>query len=155
MIERKEIENEKTILVGTVKPGDTNELIIEHLNELELLAETAGAEVVGKITQKITKINSATFIGKGKANQIINQAKELKANLIIFDDELSPAQIKNYYNFSKKVKILDRSGLILDIFRKQSTLLHSHNRERKQNTCEINVDNVEVVDNIKMNKIKL
>jgi len=120
MIERKEISNEKTILIGTIKPGETAELIKEYLSELELLAETAGAEVVGTITQKISRINSATFIGKGKAKQIINQAKELNVNLMIFDDELSPAQIKNYHNLSDKIKVLDRSGLILDIFRKHA-----------------------------------
>ena len=100
MIEKKEIANEKTILIGTIKPGETEKLIQEHLSELELLAETAGAEVIGKITQRISRINSATFIGKGKAKQIINQAIELDAKLIIFDDELSPAQIKNYHNLS-------------------------------------------------------
>ena len=120
MIEKKEIANEKTILIGTIKPGETDELIHEHLGELELLAETAGAEVIGKITQRISKINSATFIGKGKSMQIINQAIELNAKLIIFDDELSPAQIKNYHNLSDKIKVLDRSGLILDIFRKHA-----------------------------------
>ena len=120
MIERKEISNEKTILIGTIKPGETAELIKEYLSELELLAETAGAEVVGTITQKISRINSATFIGKGKAKQIINQAEELNVNLMIFDDELSPAQIKNYHNLSDKIKVLDRSGLILDIFRKHA-----------------------------------
>ena len=120
MIERKEIANEKTILIGTIKPGETEKLIQEHLSELELLAETAGAEVIGKITQRISRINSATFIGKGKAKQIINQAIELDAKLIIFDDELSPAQIKNYHNLSDKIKVLDRSGLILDIFRKHA-----------------------------------
>ena len=120
MIERKEIANEKTILIGTIKPGETDKLIQEHLSELELLAETAGAEVIGKITQRISRINSATFIGKGKAKQIINQAIELDAKLIIFDDELSPAQIKNYHNLSDKIKVLDRSGLILDIFRKHA-----------------------------------
>ena len=120
MIERREISNEKTILIGTIKPGETAELIKEYLSELELLAETAGAEVVGTITQKISRINSATFIGKGKAKQIINQAKELNVNLMIFDDELSPAQIKNYHNLSDKIKVLDRSGLILDIFRKHA-----------------------------------
>ena len=120
MIEKKEIANEKTILIGTIKPGETDKLIQEHLSELELLAETAGAEVIGKITQRISKINSATFIGKGKSIQIINQAIELNAKLIIFDDELSPAQIKNYHNLSDKIKVLDRSGLILDIFRKHA-----------------------------------
>ena len=120
MIERKEILNERTIIIGVIKPGDTDETINEHLDELELLAQTAGAEVVGRITQKISKINSATFIGKGKANQIIVQAKELEVKLIIFDDELSPGQIKNYHNLSDKIKVLDRSGLILDIFRKHA-----------------------------------
>lgn len=120
MIERKEILNERTIIIGVIKPGDTEEIINEHLDELELLAQTAGAEVVGRITQKISKINSATFIGKGKADQIIAQAKELEVKLIIFDDELSPGQIKNYHNLSDKIKVLDRSGLILDIFRKHA-----------------------------------
>ena len=120
MIERKEILNERTIIIGVIKPGDTDETINEHLDELELLAQTAGAEVVGRITQKISKINSATFIGKGKADQIIAQAEELEVKLIIFDDELSPGQIKNYHNLSDKIKVLDRSGLILDIFRKHA-----------------------------------
>tara|TARA_B100001758_G_scaffold146730_1_gene126452 strand:- start:4804 stop:6069 length:1266 start_codon:yes stop_codon:yes gene_type:complete len=120
MIERKEILNERTIIIGVIKPGDTDETINEHLDELELLAQTASAEVVGRITQKISKVNSATFIGKGKADQIIAQAKELEVKLIIFDDELSPGQIKNYHNLSDKIKVLDRSGLILDIFRKHA-----------------------------------
>ena len=120
MIEKKEIVNEKTIIIGVIQSGQTDEIINEHLDELELLAETAGAEVVGRITQKVSKVNSATFIGKGKANQIISQAKELDVKLIIFDDELSPGQIKNYHNLSDKIKVLDRSGLILDIFRKHA-----------------------------------
>ena len=77
--------NEKAILVGIIH-GEINEFIInEHLDELELLTRTAGAKVIGKITQKISKINPATFIGKGKANQLILQAKELNAHIIIFD----------------------------------------------------------------------
>ena len=120
MIEKKEIINEKAMLIGVIKPGNTEAMIKEHLDELELLAETAGAEVVGRVTQRVSKINPATFIGKGKANQIIEQSKELKVRLIIFDDELSPAQIKNYHKISEKVKVLDRSGLILDIFQKHA-----------------------------------
>ncbi len=120
MIEKKEIINEKAMLIGVIKPGNTEAMIKEHLDELELLAETAGAEVVGRVTQRVSKINPATFIGKGKANQIIEQSKELEVRLIIFDDELSPAQIKNYHKISEKVKVLDRSGLILDIFQKHA-----------------------------------
>ena len=120
MIENKEISNEKALLVGVIIPGTTDTIIHEHLDELELLAETAGAEVVGRVTQKVSKINPATFIGKGKAEQIIEQAKEMDVKLILFDDELSPAQIKNYHQISEKIKVLDRSGLILDIFQKHA-----------------------------------
>jgi len=120
MIEKKEIINEKAMLIGVIKPGNTEAMIKEHLDELELLAETAGAEVVGRVTQRVAKINPATFIGKGKADQVIEQSKELKVRLIIFDDELSPAQIKNYHKISEEVKVLDRSGLILDIFQKHA-----------------------------------
>ena len=120
MIENKEISNEKALLVGVIIPGTTDTIIHEHLDELELLAETAGAEVVGRVTQRVSKINPATFIGKGKAEQIIDQAKEMNVKLILFDDELSPAQIKNYHQMSEKIKVLDRSGLILDIFQKHA-----------------------------------
>ena len=120
MIVNKEISNEKALLVGVIIPGTTDTIIHEHLDELELLAETAGAEVVGRVTQKVSKINPATFIGKGKAEQIIDQAKEMDVKLILFDDELSPAQIKNYHQMSEKIKVLDRSGLILDIFQKHA-----------------------------------
>ena len=120
MIENKEISNEKALLVGVIIPGTTDTIIHEHLDELELLAETAGAKVIGRITQKVSKINPATFIGKGKAEQIIAQAKEMDVKLILFDDELSPAQIKNYHQMSEKIKVLDRSGLILDIFQKHA-----------------------------------
>ncbi len=120
MIENQKIINEEALLVGVIQGQMTVDLIGEHLDELELLAKTAGAKVIGRITQKISKINPATFIGKGKANQLINQAKELKAKIIIFDQELTPAQIKNYHKLSEKVKVIDRSGLILDIFQKHA-----------------------------------
>jgi len=84
------------------------------------LVETAGGIVSGKVVQRISKINSSTFIGKGKANQMINQASELGVKILIFDDELTPAQIKNYHKISDKLKVLDRSGLILDIFKRHA-----------------------------------
>ena len=67
-------------------------------------------------TQKLSKINPSFFIGPGKAQLIIEHAKSLNVKLIIFDDELSPAQIKNYSNLSKSIKVIDRSSLILEIF---------------------------------------
>ncbi|MEO2159655.1 MAG: GTPase HflX, partial [bacterium] len=119
-MDRNPIVHEKAILVGVIQSGMSEELIHEHLDELELLAETAGAEVVGRITQRVSKINAATFIGKGKADELLSQAEELGVKLILFDDELSPGQIKNYHKMSEKVKVLDRSGLILDIFKKHA-----------------------------------
>lgn len=119
-MERINVKNEKALLIGVIRPNFEKDIIVEHLNELELLAETAGASVVAKITQRVTKINPSTFIGPGKAQQVINQAKELGVSIIIFDDELSPAQIKNYHQKSKKIKVIDRSGLILDIFKQNA-----------------------------------
>jgi len=120
MIERNNVDQEKALLVGVIQPGTTESQIHEHLDELELLAETAGAKIAGRITQRVSKINPATFIGKGKAEELLNQAKELDVKLIVFDDELSSGQIKNYHKISDNVKVLDRSGLILDIFQKHA-----------------------------------
>ena len=119
-MDNKISEQENVLLVGVITQTNSESIVEEHLKELCLLVETAGAEVVGMITQKVSKINPATLIGGGKAKQIISQAKEIGAKIIIFDDELSPAQIKNYHKMSKNIKILDRNGLILDIFKKHA-----------------------------------
>ena len=121
MIDRKESNRrERAILVGVIH-GKLDELIIdEHLDEMELLADTAGAKVVGRVTQRLNKLNPAYFVGKGKAEQIINQSKELGVSLVIFDEDLSPAQAKNFQELSEDVKVIDRSALILDIFQKLS-----------------------------------
>ena len=111
---------ERTLLVGVIHRTNTEEIIAEHLEELTLLADTAGAEVVGSITQKIQKINPVYYIGKGKAEQVVHQAKELDIGLIIFDDDLSPTQTKNYHKICGEIKVLDRSALILDIFKKHA-----------------------------------
>ena len=120
------INCEKALLIGVINNEQNSETLSEHLDELKLLAETAGAIVVGKIYQKINKVHSQYFVGRGKALQIIEQAKELKVNLIIFDDELTPSQIKNFLKLAKEIKIIDRNGLILDIFSK-----HAKTRESK------------------------
>ena len=127
MIDNPEIkQKEKAILIGVIH-GELNlPTVEEHLEELELLAKTAGADVVGHVTQKLSRINPSLFLGTGKAEQIINQAKELDVSLIIFDDELSPAQIKNYSNLAKDIKVIDRSALILDIFNQ-----HAQTKEAK------------------------
>ena len=115
---------DKALLVGIILPQ--NNQIDNQLSELRLLAETAEIEVLGQITQKLVKVNPAFFVGKGKASQVIEQAKILDANLIIFDEELSPAQIKNYHKLAKDIIVIDRSALILDIFKK-----HAKTREAK------------------------
>ena len=117
---------DKALLVGIILPQNNQIDIDNHLSELSLLAETAEIEVLGEITQKLVKVNPAFFVGKGKASQVIEQAKVLDANIIIFDEELSPAQIKNYHKLAKEIKVIDRSALILDIFKK-----HAKTREAK------------------------
>ena len=118
MIEKQEskVSIENAFLVGVIYGNLNFDKVNEHLEELELLAETAGAKVVHRYTQKLNKINPSFFIGPGKAQQIIEHAKSLNVKLLIFDDELSPAQIKNFSNLSKSVKVIDRSTLILEIF---------------------------------------
>ena len=126
-MDRTEIrKSEKAFLVGVLHGKQNAEVVKEHLSELKQLAETAGATVVGQITQNLRKINPQYFIGKGKALQIIEQAKTLNVELIIFDDELNPGQVKNFLQLEKNIKIIDRNGLILDIFRK-----HAQTREAK------------------------
>ena len=126
-MDQTEIRKSENAFLGGVSHGDqTTEVVKEHLSELKMLAETAGAKVVGQITQKLRKINPQYFIGKGKALQIIEQAKILNVKLIIFDDELNPGQVKNFLKLAKNIKIIDRNGLILDIFQK-----HAQTREAK------------------------
>ena len=117
---------DKALLVGVILPNNYRIDIENYLSELSLLAKTANVEVLGKITQNLSKVNPAFYIGKGKANQVVEQAKILDANLIIFDEELSPAQIKNYHKLAKDIKVIDRSALILEIFKK-----HAKTREAK------------------------
>ena len=118
MIEKKgsTISTEDAFLIGVVFGNLSFNKVSEHLEELELLAKTAGANVVHTYTQKLNRINPSFFIGPGKAQLIIEHAKSLNVKLIIFDDELSPAQIKNFSNLSKSIKVIDRSSLILEIF---------------------------------------
>lgn len=120
------VQQEKALLVGIIHGEMDKQVTNEHLEELELLAQTAGAEVMGTITQRLQKLNPQYLVGKGKAEEIVGQAKELGAQLIIFDDDLSPAQSKNFMSLSKELKVIDRGALILDIFRQ-----HAKSREAK------------------------
>ena len=121
-----DLKQEKALMVGVIHGEVDEATAYEHLEELELLAVTAGAEVVGQITQRLNKLNPKFLVGKGKADQIVGQAKELDAQLIIFDNDLSPAQAKNFMNLTDNLKVIDRSAIILDIFRQ-----HAKSREAK------------------------
>jgi GTP-binding protein HflX len=108
-------EQEKVILVGVFGPDISREEAKEHLNELERLADTAGGVAVKKILQNRTHPDPDTYIGKGKIQEIKADSSMLGADTIIFDDDLTPAQIRNIQKGTDS-KIIDRSGLILDIF---------------------------------------
>ncbi len=101
--------------MGVKLPGIQDFEFKESISELYLLASSAGAEIKSTITQERKRIDPATFIGKGKISEIKEQLEELDANMVIFDEELSPAQIRNLEN-RLDVKVIDRTTLILDIF---------------------------------------
>lgn len=117
---------ERTFLIGASVKGSRPLLPVENsLQELALLADTAGLMVVGQASQAVQRIDPATFIGSGKLEEIINQLDELDAHVVIFDDELSPRHQRELEKrFGEEVKLLDRSALILDIFAN-----HAHTRE--------------------------
>ena len=106
---------ESAILVGVVQSGTTKEQVEDSLNELELLADTAGARVTDRLVQSLQRINPATYIGKGKVEELKELAAERKTDLVIFDDDLSTVQVRNLEKILK-CKLLDRSAVILDIF---------------------------------------
>lgn len=116
-----EAQTERAVLVGLVTQTQNERKTNEYLDELAFLAETAGAEVVKRFTQKLDTPNSVTYVGKGKLQEIKeylsvqNESEETEIGMVIFDDELSAKQIRNIEN-ELKVKILDRTSLILDIF---------------------------------------
>ena len=115
MLEKKEHQYEKAILVGLITQNQSEDKLIEYMDELEFLAFTAGATVAKRFTQRLTQPDSKTFVGKGKMEEIRDYAKENGIGTVIFDDELSPSQLKNLER-EMEVKILDRTNLILDIF---------------------------------------
>jgi GTP-binding protein HflX len=107
---------ERALLVGApLKRTNARHQVAEHLHELERLADTAGAVVVGELTQNLDRPNPATYVGKGKLEELRAQIAEQDATVVIFDDELSPAQGKNLEEELGK-RVIDRAELILDIF---------------------------------------
>ncbi|MEH6304548.1 GTPase HflX [Olivibacter sp. CPCC 100613] len=109
------IKPERAVLVGIITPNETEDQEKEYLEELAFLVETAGGETINSFTQRVQRPDRATFVGSGKLDEIKAYVNAEEADMVVFDDELSPSQLRNIEN-ELKIKILDRSNLILDIF---------------------------------------
>jgi GTP-binding protein HflX len=123
MIETAPI-TEKAVLVGLISSSQDEKQAKEYLDELEFLADTAGAEVLKKFTQKLDVPNTATFVGSGKLEEIGTYIKMMEVDTVIFDDELTPSQLRNIER-ALECKVLDRTNLILDIFARRAQTAHA------------------------------
>lgn len=116
---------EKAVLVGVITQQQNEKKSKEYLDELAFLVETAGASPVKRFTQKVSNPNPKTFIGSGKINEIAAYVEANDVDLVIFDDELSPSQLRNIEAVFGERKILDRTNLILDIFAGRAQTAHA------------------------------
>lgn len=123
MIERKKIK-ERTVLVGIITPEQPIDKVKEYLAELEFLARTAGVETVRHFTQNLSVANPKTFVGSGKLQEIKTFVEAEDVPMVIFDEELSPSQLRNVER-ELEVQVLDRTGLILDIFAQRARTAHA------------------------------
>jgi GTP-binding protein HflX len=118
---------ERALLVGVSPKGIPRAIAEDHLDELERLVDTAGGEVVGRFVKERVAADPATYIGKGSVKQVGEAASEQRAGLVVFDDELSPGQVRNLEEaWGDGVRVIDRPGLILDVF-----ALHARSREAR------------------------
>ena len=124
MIERSEHKPESAVLVGVITRDQSEETMQEYLDELEFLTYTAGGDVVKRFTQKLDRPDPKSFIGSGKLAEVKDFIEENEVDTAIFDDELSPSQLRNIEKFLG-VKILDRTNLILDIFASRARTSHA------------------------------
>ncbi|WP_035842767.1 GTPase HflX [Crocinitomix catalasitica] len=119
-----ESAQEFAVLIGVITSRQTEELANEYLDELEFLAETSGAETKKKFLQKIDRPNPKTYIGSGKIKEIKEYIDANGVDIAIFDDELSPSQLRNIEK-EFEIKVLDRNNLILDIFASRARTSHA------------------------------
>jgi GTPase len=126
MLERKESrkEPERAVLIGLISENQTSERLKEFMDELAFLSETANIIPVKRFTKKLVKPDVRTFIGSGKLNEINTWADDHEVKLLIFDDELSPSQVRNIEKITKK-KVIDRTWLILEIFEQRAQTAHA------------------------------
>ncbi len=127
MIENNKISYEKAVLIGVVNSTQNESTVKDYLNELSFLTETAGGVVSKTFIQKVDRPNPKTFIGSGKIIEIQSYCKNNNITSVIFDDELSPTQQLNLEKILK-AKIIDRTGLILDIFAQRATTSYAKNQ---------------------------
>ena len=119
-----EAKSEEAVLVGLITKTQNEEQAKEYLDELDFLSRTAGVNPVKRFIQRLEQAHSVTFVGKGKLEEIRQYVEEYEIGLVIFDDELSPKQLRNIEQ-TLKVKILDRTSLILDIFASRATTAYA------------------------------
>ncbi len=124
MLEKKKFDAERVVLVGIINQEQDENKVEEYLDELAFLARTAGANPVKKFTQQLSKPDPKTFIGSGKLNEIKQYNKENNVDTVIFDEELTPSQLRNVEKLMKS-KVMDRTNLILDIFAKRAKTAHA------------------------------
>ena len=127
MIEKSSSNLERTVLVGIITLDQPKSILEEYLNELSFLTYTAGGTVVKTITQKMDSPDPKTFLGKGKMEELSSYIKIHDINSVIFDDELSPTQQSNIEK-QLRCKIVDRTGLILDIFAQRAKTSYARNQ---------------------------
>ena len=127
MIEKSSSSLERTVLVGIITLDQPKSVLEEYLNELNFLTYTAGGTVVKRFTQKMDSPDPKTFLGKGKMEELSSFIKINDINSVIFDDELSPAQQSNIEK-QLRCKIVDRTGLILDIFAQRAKTSYARNQ---------------------------
>ena len=127
MIEKSSVSLDRTVLVGIITLNQPKHVLEEYLNELNFLTYTAGGTVIKRFTQKMNSPDPKTFLGKGKMDELSTYIKIHDINSVIFDDELSPAQQANVEKFLK-CKIVDRTGLILDIFAQRAQTSYARNQ---------------------------
>ena len=109
----------RAFLVGLILPGQPGYVVEEHLDELADLAKSAGVPIAGRALQKRSRPDSATFIGRGKVDEVRQMVVATDAEMVVFDNDLSPAQGKNLED-ALEVRVIDRSELILDIFARRA-----------------------------------
>jgi len=127
LIENNKISYEKAVLIGVINSTQNESTVKDYLNELSFLTETAGGVVSKTFIQKVDSPNPKTFIGSGKIIEVQSYCKNNNIGSVIFDDELSPTQQLNLEKILK-AKIIDRTGLILDIFAQRATTSYAKNQ---------------------------